>query len=86
MAGAGATTLIFIGLIELTLRRREDEPTHPWVSPALKIAAGLGALGNREYHPPEIVRRQKVSKISKKSNRVEAYGRFCLLLHKIFKD
>jgi low temperature requirement protein LtrA len=45
ISGAVATALIFMGLIELTLRRREDEPTHPRLSPALKFAGGLGALG-----------------------------------------
>jgi low temperature requirement protein LtrA len=44
ISGAIGVALIFIGLIEQTLRRREDEPTHPRLSPILKIAAGLGAL------------------------------------------
>jgi low temperature requirement protein LtrA len=45
ISGAMAAALIFMGLIELTLRRREDEPTHPRLSPALKFAGGLGAIG-----------------------------------------
>lgn len=45
IAGAVAVALIIIGLLELTLRRREDEPTHPRLSPLLKIAGGLLALG-----------------------------------------
>jgi low temperature requirement protein LtrA len=45
ISGAIAAGLIIIGLLELTLRRREDEPTHPRLSPGLKFAAGLGALG-----------------------------------------
>lgn len=45
ISGAVAAALIFTGLIELVLQRREDEPTHPQLSPALKFAAGLGAIG-----------------------------------------
>lgn len=44
IAGAVAVALIIIGLLELTLRRREDEPTHPRLSPLLKFAGGLLAL------------------------------------------
>lgn len=45
IAGAVAAALIIIGLLELTLRRREDEPTHPRLSPLLKFIGGLLALG-----------------------------------------
>lgn len=48
-AGAVGAFLAAVGLMELLLVRRHDEPTHPVVSPALKlatapVAAGLGAL------------------------------------------
>jgi low temperature requirement protein LtrA len=44
MAGALAVALATIGLIEVTLRRTPTEPTDPWVSCPLKIAAGVLAL------------------------------------------
>lgn len=44
IAGAVAVALIIIGLLELTLRRHEDEPTHPRLSPLLKFTGGLLAL------------------------------------------
>lgn len=45
VSGAVAASLILIGLIERTLRRRSDEPTHPWLSPLLKIITGVAAVG-----------------------------------------
>jgi hypothetical protein len=40
--GAGFS-LIFMGWLETTLRRRKEEPTHPILSPFLKLMAG-GAI------------------------------------------
>ena len=34
------TALICVGLVEMTLVRLENEPTHPSLSPALKIRGG----------------------------------------------
>jgi low temperature requirement protein LtrA len=34
-------SIIFIGGLEQTLHRRDDEPTHPILSPLLKISAGV---------------------------------------------
>ncbi|HMR64372.1 MAG TPA: low temperature requirement protein A [Anaerolineae bacterium] len=45
IAGAVAVALIIIGLLELALHRREDEPTHPQFSPLLKFIGGLLAIG-----------------------------------------
>jgi low temperature requirement protein LtrA len=44
-AAVGAT-LVIMGLMERTLAREPDEPTHPWMSPLLKwlAASGLFAL------------------------------------------
>ena len=39
-AGLGAT-LISFGLLELTLDRTDDEPTHPRLSPGLKFLVGV---------------------------------------------
>jgi low temperature requirement protein LtrA len=41
LSAAVAVALIGFGLLETTLARRPDEPTHPVVSPAIKLAAGL---------------------------------------------
>jgi low temperature requirement protein LtrA len=38
-------SLIVIALLENTLRREADEPTHPRLSPGLKLVAALGAIG-----------------------------------------
>jgi hypothetical protein len=38
---AVGTALISIGLVEMTLVRLENEPTHPSLSPALKIGGGV---------------------------------------------
>lgn len=45
ISGAVAVALIIMGLLELTLHRHEDEPTHPYLSPLLKFAGGVLALG-----------------------------------------
>jgi low temperature requirement protein LtrA len=44
IAGAVASTLMVIGLIETVLRRDPDEPTHPRLSPGLKFVGGAIAL------------------------------------------
>jgi low temperature requirement protein LtrA len=44
IAGAVATALVFIGVIELTLRREPDEPTDLRVSVGLKLAGAAAAL------------------------------------------
>ena len=44
IAGAAAVGLITMGLLELTLRRDKHEPTHRFLSPMLKFAAGVLAL------------------------------------------
>lgn len=44
MAGAVGCSLIAIGVLETLLHRAEEEPTHPKVSPALKLAGGAVAL------------------------------------------
>ncbi|MEM9906342.1 MAG: hypothetical protein AAF921_15095 [Cyanobacteria bacterium P01_D01_bin.44] len=54
IAGAIGAALIMMGLLELCLRRDLDEPTHPTLSPALKLGAGaiaiiLGWLSNGMY-------------------------------------
>jgi low temperature requirement protein LtrA len=36
-----AVALIGFGLLELTLARRDDEPSHPVISPLIKVVAGL---------------------------------------------
>jgi low temperature requirement protein LtrA len=41
--GAGFS-IIFLGLLETTLHRKEDEPTHPVFSPLLKVIAGVAVL------------------------------------------
>jgi hypothetical protein len=41
--GAGFS-IIFMGLLETTLHRKEDEPTHPVHSPLLKVIAGFLVL------------------------------------------
>jgi low temperature requirement protein LtrA len=41
LSAAVAVALIGFGLLEMTLARRPDEPTHPVVSPTIKLAAGL---------------------------------------------
>jgi low temperature requirement protein LtrA len=38
-------SLIAIALLENTLRREADEPTHPRLSPGLKLVAAFGAIG-----------------------------------------
>ncbi len=38
-------SLIAIALLEKTLRREADEPTHPGLSPGLKLVGALGAIG-----------------------------------------
>jgi low temperature requirement protein LtrA len=45
LPGASGLTLITIGLLEITLKREKTEPTHPWISPVLKIASGLLIIG-----------------------------------------
>lgn len=40
IALAMGVTLIMTGLLEITLRREPNEPTHPWISPLLKIIVG----------------------------------------------
>jgi low temperature requirement protein LtrA len=42
-AGAGFS-LLFIAWLETTLRRRKDEPTHPVLSPFLKLIAGSAII------------------------------------------
>jgi low temperature requirement protein LtrA len=44
-AGAVGVFLMTCCLLELTLRRTDDEPTHVFLSPALKAATGLCAFG-----------------------------------------
>ncbi|MEM9164440.1 MAG: low temperature requirement protein A, partial [Cyanobacteria bacterium P01_F01_bin.4] len=44
IAGAIGAALIMMGLLELCLRREPDEPTHPTLSPALKLGAGAIAI------------------------------------------
>jgi low temperature requirement protein LtrA len=44
IAAAVGVTLITMGVIEMTLRRDPDEPTHHFLSPLLKFAAGVLAL------------------------------------------
>jgi low temperature requirement protein LtrA len=44
LCGAVALSMIIIGLLELTLRRDEEEPTHPMLSPLLKVAMGIVAV------------------------------------------
>ena len=43
LTGSVGAALLCVGLVELTLARRDDEPTHPVLSPLLKIAGG-GAM------------------------------------------
>jgi len=40
LAGSAAVALIGFGALELTLRRAAGEPTHPTVSPGLKVVSG----------------------------------------------
>lgn len=44
VTGAAGTSLIFIGLVETTLRRLENDPTHPGLSPPLKICCGAAMI------------------------------------------
>lgn len=44
IAAAVGFTLIFTGLLEMTLRRDEHEPTHPLLSPMLKLTFGAVAV------------------------------------------
>ena len=44
IASAVGVALITMSLIETTLRREKDEPTHRLISPLLKLAAGVLAL------------------------------------------
>lgn len=44
IAGAVGTSLIAIGLLERTLERGPHEPTHPLLSPALKLITGVAAI------------------------------------------
>jgi low temperature requirement protein LtrA len=51
IAGAIGSVLITIGLLEMVSRRAPDEPTHPVVSPALKVVGGglaflIGIVGS----------------------------------------
>ena len=41
IAVAMGVTLIATGALEITLRREPDEPTHPWISPVMKIVVGV---------------------------------------------
>lgn len=43
IAAAAGALLVTLGLLELTLERYVDEPTHPWLSPGIKILVGLAA-------------------------------------------
>lgn len=43
IAAAGGALLVTLGLLELTLERQIDEPTHPRLSPGIKILVGLAA-------------------------------------------
>jgi low temperature requirement protein LtrA len=45
IASALGAALIVMALLEGTLRRAEDEPTHRIFSPLLKLGSGLSALG-----------------------------------------
>ena len=45
MGAATGIALVSLGLLESTLLARDDEPTHLTVSPAIKFATGLGAVG-----------------------------------------
>jgi low temperature requirement protein LtrA len=45
VTGAVGAALVCIGLIELTLVRLEHEPTHPVLSPVLKVAGGAASIG-----------------------------------------
>lgn len=45
ITGATTVALMVMGLLELTLHRDADEPTHYRLSSALKVGGGLGALG-----------------------------------------
>ncbi len=44
LCGAGAVSLVVLGVIETTLHRMEAEPTHPNISPVLKILGGAACL------------------------------------------
>ncbi len=44
IASAVGSALIMMGILELTLERVADEPTHPTISPGLKFAAGAVAI------------------------------------------
>jgi low temperature requirement protein LtrA len=41
---AVAVCLASMGIMEFNLRREADEPTHPWVSPVLKLSGAMVAL------------------------------------------
>jgi low temperature requirement protein LtrA len=41
---SAAATLIVIGFLELTLQREEDEPTHQFISPIMKIVSGMALI------------------------------------------
>lgn len=45
ISGSVAVSLTVMALLENTLRREADEPTHPRLSPALKLIAAAGAAG-----------------------------------------
>jgi low temperature requirement protein LtrA len=45
IAGAVGTALTVMALLEMVLRREPDEPTHPRVSPLLKLIAAVFAYG-----------------------------------------
>ncbi|MBL0175626.1 MAG: low temperature requirement protein A [Ignavibacteria bacterium] len=45
LLGAAGVTLLAMGGLERTLHREGDEPTHPVISPLMKVTAGLLLLG-----------------------------------------
>jgi len=51
LPAATGATLVIMGLMERTLARGPDEPTHPWLSPLLKwlAASGMFALALRPH-------------------------------------
>jgi low temperature requirement protein LtrA len=50
---AEAVTLLAVGVLEFTLERGDDEPTHPIVSPMLKIGVGFLLLTLLGWHGAE---------------------------------
>lgn len=45
ITGGAATALLATGFLEMTLEKTTDEPTHPFLSPLMKIALACAALG-----------------------------------------